>query len=608
MNHLTARLALALTLAAPPALAGPAPAVVTAPGGLEMVRIPAGRFVMGDAAGAPDERPPRAVEVSAFLMDRREVTQALFDRIMGYNPAKRERPGDAVDQIRWTEAIEFCNERSKREGLAPCYDLKTGACRLDADGYRLPTEAEWEYACRAGTTTRTFCGDAPGALAAHAWFAGNASKTSRPVGAKKPNPWGLFDMAGSLLEWCNDRYAADAYAAGAAKDPTGPATGRDRVLRGGSWNMPAAKCRSAIRFHDEPASADSCYGWDSYGFRCVRRAAAPARKEKQAMPAAPLPTGFVYDPVYLEHKTGPGFPERPGRLEAIVKRLRDAGLEAKLTAIRPLPSPREWIEKVHTPAYVERVRKAAAACGDGIDHLDSGDCPISAKSFDAAVAAVGGVLAAVDAVMAGKVRNAFCAVRPPGHHALKERAMGFCLFNNVAVAARYLQQKHKLARILIADWDVHHGNGTQAAFYEDPTVFYFSTHQFPFYPGSGAATERGAGKGAGATLNVPLRAGAGDAEIRKAFETLRAAARDFRPDFVLVSAGFDAHADDPLADLAVTETGFAALTRTMREIAGTHCDGRLVSMLEGGYHLEALADSVEAHLRVLMEAGAAGRR
>ncbi len=319
------------------------------------------------------------------------------------------------------------------------------------------------------------------------------------------------------------------------------------------------------------------------------------------MPDTPLPTGFVYDPVYLEHKTGPGFPERPGRLEAIVKRIRDTGLEAKLTAIRPLPDPRTWIEKVHTPAYVERVRKAVAACGDDIDHLDSGDCPVSAKSYDAALAAVGGVLAAVDAVMAGKVRNAFCAVRPPGHHALKERAMGFCLFNNVAVAARYLQQKHKLGNVLIADWDVHHGNGTQAAFYEDPTVFFFSTHQFPFYPGSGSAAERGAGKGAGTTLNVPLRGGAGDAEIRKAFESLRAAARDFRPDFVLVSAGFDAHADDPLAELAVTEAGYAALTRTMREIAGTHCGGRLVSMLEGGYHLGALADSVEAHLRALME-------
>ena len=258
--------------AAAPAFAEPAPEIAASPDGAEMVRIPAGRFVMGDATGAKDEQPPHGVELSAFLMDRREVDQARFERTMGYNPAKRERKNDAVDQIRWTEAIEYCNERSKREGLEPCYaDLKTGACRFEANGYRLPTEAEWEYACRAGTTTKYFFGDDASLLDAFAWFDKNASKTSRPVGAKKPNPWGLYDMAGSLLEWCNDRYAADAYAQGPPKDPPGPAAGKDRVLRGGCWSLGAEKCRSAIRFHDEPASADSCFGWDNYGFRCVRR-------------------------------------------------------------------------------------------------------------------------------------------------------------------------------------------------------------------------------------------------------------------------------------------------------------------------------------------------
>jgi acetoin utilization deacetylase AcuC-like enzyme len=326
-------------------------------------------------------------------------------------------------------------------------------------------------------------------------------------------------------------------------------------------------------------------------------------------PRAPLPTGFVYDPVFLEHKTGTGFPERPERLTAIVKRLKEKGLLAKLVELKPAADPLEWIAAVHAPAYIERVKKASAACGDAIDHLDTGDCPISARTYDAAVAAAGGALAAADAVMEGRVRNAFCAVRPPGHHALRDRAMGFCFFGNAAIAARYLQKKHGVARVLIADWDVHHGNGTQAAFYEDPAVFYFSAHRSPFYPGSGDASERGAGKGEGTTLNVPLPAGAGDAEIRKAFEEkLKPAALAFKPDFVLVSAGFDAHRDDPLGGLSVTAEGYAALTRIVREIAETCCGGRLVSFLEGGYNLEALADSVEAHVRVLMETSADGRR
>jgi acetoin utilization deacetylase AcuC-like enzyme len=212
------------------------------------------------------------------------------------------------------------------------------------------------------------------------------------------------------------------------------------------------------------------------------------------------------------------------------------------------------------------------------------------------------VQAAIDVVMDGKVRNAFCAVRPPGHHALKDKSMGFCLFNNVAIAARYIQKKHKLGKVLIVDWDVHHGNGTQAMFYDDPTVFYFSTHQSPFYPGTGSADETGAGKGLGFTRNVPLAAGGGDAEHKKAFlEQLKPAAAAFQPDFVLVSAGFDSAKGDLLGRMNVTPEGFAELTRIVKGVAEQYCQGRLVTLLEGGYNLESLAASAEAHVRVLME-------
>jgi len=312
-------------------------------------------------------------------------------------------------------------------------------------------------------------------------------------------------------------------------------------------------------------------------------------------------TGLVYDDVFLRHDTGPGHPERPERLTAIVDRLRRNGLMERLTVLPVEPAPLEWLTTVHSARYVERVRES---CAQDLPWLDSVDTPISAESYEVALAAVGGVLAATDAVAEGRVRNAFCAVRPPGHHALAERSMGFCLFNNVAVAARYAQRRHNLRKVLIVDWDVHHGNGTQAAFYDDPTVLYFGVHQHPFYPRTGAESETGAGKGLGLTVNVPLPAGSGDAAFIDAFrERLRPAALAFRPDLVLISAGFDAHRDDPIGGMAMTPEGFADLTRITKEIAETCCEGRLVSVLEGGYDLEGLAESVEAHVRVLMEAG-----
>jgi len=312
-----------------------------------------------------------------------------------------------------------------------------------------------------------------------------------------------------------------------------------------------------------------------------------------------LATGFLYGDIYLKHDTGRGHPERPERLTAVVERLGGSGLLSQLVKLDPAPAAQKWLTTVHLPAYVARVRKQ---CEEGRGCVDSRDAPASRESYAVALAAVGGVLSAIDAVMAGKLRNAFCAIRPPGHHALEGRAMGFCLFNNVAVAARYVQRKHKLGKVLIVDWDVHHGNGTQDAFYDDPTVLYFGIHQHPFYPGTGRADEKGAGKGLGYTVNVPLPAGAGDREYERAFEqTLLPAALAFQPDFVLISAGFDAHEDDLLGRMRVTTQGFAEMTRIVKTIAEKCCRGRLVSMLEGGYHLEALASSVEAHVRALMK-------
>jgi acetoin utilization deacetylase AcuC-like enzyme len=325
-----------------------------------------------------------------------------------------------------------------------------------------------------------------------------------------------------------------------------------------------------------------------------------------ASPASnPRGTGFVCADAYLKHHTGAGHPERPERLTAILERLQQTGLLGQLIRLEPAPAPLDWITSVHTAEYVQRVKKD---CQAGLGYVDTPDAPASASSYEVAILAAGGVLAAVDAVMEGKVRNAFCAVRPPGHHALEDRAMGFCLFNNVAIAAKYAQKKHKLARVLIVDWDVHHGNGTQAAFHDDPTVFYFSVHQSPFYPGTGAAEERGAGPGLGFTLNVPLPAGSGDADYRKAFEEqLNPAADAFKPDFVLISAGFDAAQGDLLGRMKLTPDGYATLTRIVKAIAERHCQGRLVSTLEGGYNLDGLAASAEAHVRALSVAsGTAG--
>jgi acetoin utilization deacetylase AcuC-like enzyme len=311
-------------------------------------------------------------------------------------------------------------------------------------------------------------------------------------------------------------------------------------------------------------------------------------------------TGLVYHPAYLEHDMGAGHPESPHRLRAIMQQLERSGTAEKVTRIEPRNAEEEWITQIHSPSYVAALTKHQPA--HGRVSLDP-DTSMSPGSLRAAYLAVGGALTAVDAIMRAEVEHAFCAVRPPGHHAETARAMGFCLFNNVAIAARYVQKKHRLKRVLIVDWDVHHGNGTQHSFEQDPSILFFSTHQYPHYPGTGRATEHGTGAGEGFTINVPMEVGDGDDEYHAVFvNVLLPAAEAFKPEFVIISAGFDAHRDDPLAGMALTEAGYSDLTGLVAGIARRHAQGRLLSALEGGYQLTALAASVDAHLKALLAA------
>jgi len=567
-----------------------------------MVAIPGGWFEMGSAKGGSDERPVHKVWVSPFLMDIYEVRQEQFKKYQLPDPSHFKNPDNPLEQINWTDAALYCNDRSRAEGFEPCYDEETWDCNFAASGYRLPTEAEWEYACRAGTNTEYSFGNSKAKLRTYGWYQDNSSGKTHPVGQKESNPWGLYDMYGNVAEWCNDFYAADYYSQSPEKDPRGPKEGKERVLRGGSWKSSAETCRSAYRSSD-PSIDDTCLASDAIGFRCVRSASENASSEskmndeKQTQNTAK--TGLVCDGIYIEHKTTPGHPESPERLVRIIKQLKAGGLYSQLIELKPKPAERRWIETIHAHEYIDRARSSSE---NGARYLDTGDVPISQKSYEAAVMAAGGVLTAIDAVMEQKVTNAFCAVRPPGHHALENRAMGFCIFNNVAIGTKYIQEKYGLPKVLIVDWDVHHGNGTQAAFYEDPNVLYFSTHQYPFYPGTGSQAEQGNGKGLHTVINVPLPAGSGDECYVKAFEEkLVPAAFSFSPDFVLISAGFDAHEGDLLGGMRVTDRGFAKLTQIVKSIAEKCCAGRLVSVLEGGYGPEGLAASVEAHIRVLMQ-------
>ena len=308
-------------------------------------------------------------------------------------------------------------------------------------------------------------------------------------------------------------------------------------------------------------------------------------------------TGLVTSPGCRLHEPGPGHPERPARLAAIERRLAEVGLIGDLDPAEAAPAARAAIELVHPGTHIEHVEREV---NSGAAFVDSADANVGPGSFDAALLAAGGALLAVDRVASGAWKNAFVAVRPPGHHAEESRAMGFCLFNNVALAARHIQRAHGLRKVAILDWDVHHGNGTQHIFERDPDVFYASLHQYPHYPGTGAADERGLGDGEGSVLNCPMAPGTGDYEWLAAFETEVLPALDaFGPEFLLISAGFDAHARDPLSATLLTESAFERMTVQALALAADKCGGRVVSVLEGGYDLEGLARSVEAHVRAL---------
>jgi acetoin utilization deacetylase AcuC-like enzyme len=313
-------------------------------------------------------------------------------------------------------------------------------------------------------------------------------------------------------------------------------------------------------------------------------------------------TGFLYDDRYQEHLTGNYHPEVPDRLPAVYKGIQEAGLLEHLTLIKAVPADIKWIETVHDPQYIKRFEKA---CNSGSPIFDSPDNQMCQATYQVALLAVGGVLEATRLVMEGELDNAFCAVRPPGHHAEASQAMGFCYFNNVAIAARYIQRQWDVQRVGIVDFDVHHGNGTQHIFERDPTVFYYSIHQHPTfaYPGTGREFETGKDAGHGYTKNSPMLPGHGDNEYQQILQRdLVPAFADFKPQVILVSSGFDGHIEDNMSDMKLTTEGFTWIIKLIVELAAEHAAGRLVSILEGGYSIRQLPELARNHIKVLMDA------
>lgn len=310
-----------------------------------------------------------------------------------------------------------------------------------------------------------------------------------------------------------------------------------------------------------------------------------------------LKTGIIKDLLYLEHITDDYHPESHHRLEAIYKMLEEKDMAGKFVEIKPRDATREELGYIHTQEYISRVASTKVKSRVMLDP----DTHTSPRSWEAAARAAGGFLELIDKLMQNKIDNGFALVRPPGHHAEADRAMGFCLFNNVAIGAKYAIKKYNLDRILIIDWDIHHGNATQNSFYDDPQALYFSTHQYPYYPGTGGVNEVGEGKGKGFNVNVPLSPGAGDDEYAGIYlEILKPVTLEFKPRLILVSAGFDTYFDDPLGGMKVTPEGFARLAKIILELADKTCEGKALFILEGGYSLKGLRDSVKAVLLELL--------
>ncbi len=309
--------------------------------------------------------------------------------------------------------------------------------------------------------------------------------------------------------------------------------------------------------------------------------------------------GLLYDPVFLDHLTGPGHPECPDRASHAYEAIKDSGLLKQCTPIGTKVCQMVDLERAHSQAYLTRAQKDISG---GLSQLSTGDTIVCKDSWSVAQKATGGILNTLDQIIEGTIDRAFCLNRPPGHHATPNRGMGFCIFNHVAVAARRAQAIHGVGKVLIVDWDVHHGNGTQDIFYEDDSVYFFSTHQSPWYPGTGSREETGTGKGLGYTKNHPLPAGSGYSEIvENAFADDLAHRMDrFKPELVIISAGFDSRMDDPLGDFLLEDPHFAELTKVMRTIADQYADGRVLSVLEGGYNLKGLASACVSHLQALV--------